>query len=189
MRKLTILVDMDDTIENLLVEWVRVLNETHGRNVALDDIREWDIKKAYPGLRDADVYAPLYADSIWGSVMPRADAIVYLYKLYKDGHLIYITTSSNYKTLAAKMDRLLFRWFPFIDWSHVIVATKKQMLRGDVMVDDGPHNLVGGDYVRILMTAPHNRDYDAVSNGMQRVSNWAEVYEIITRLAENDPYR
>ena len=186
MRELTILVDMDDTIENLLEEWVRVLNKTHKRSVSLDDIKSWDIKEAFPGLSDEEAYAPLYEDSLWENVTPKMDAVIYLYKLFKEGHFIYITTSSNYKTLAAKMDKLLFKWFPFIDWSHVIVATKKQMINGDVMVDDGPHNLVGGNYVKILMTAPHNREYDAVSNGMRRVSNWAEVYEIIKRISEMD---
>jgi hypothetical protein len=43
------------------------------------------------------------------------------------------------------------------------------MIRGDVLIDDGIHNLEGGDYKKILFTAAHNRNYDAEANGMIRV--------------------
>lgn len=48
MKKLTILVDMDDTIENLCETWVAFLNETHGTTVHTDDIHDWDMTKAFP---------------------------------------------------------------------------------------------------------------------------------------------
>ena len=60
------------------------------------------------------------------------------------------------------------------------------MIRGDVLIDDGIHNLEGGDYVKILMTAPHNRNYDAEANGMIRVHNWEEIEEILSQLAVSD---
>ena len=55
---------------------------------------------------------------------------------------------------------------------------------GDVMIDDGQHNLIGGTYKGFLMTAPHNRNYDAEANGLIRVNNWPEIYELIRRMAE-----
>ena len=68
----------------------------------------------------------------------------------------------------------------------MIVAAKKQMIRGDVMVDDGPHNLEGGDYIRILMNAPHNRSYNAEEHGMIRAFSWREIYGIISEIACNE---
>lgn len=179
MRKLTILVDMDDTIEELLAEWLHTLNKTYNRYVTPDDIRCWDIEKAYTGLSAEQVYAPLFTNELWENVKPKWDAVEYLRKLQKDGHEIYITTSSNLQTIFAKYNAILARYFPFIGMDHVIVCSKKQMIRGDVMVDDGVHNLEGGDYLRILITAPHNRFYDAEANGMCRVSNWKEAYAVI----------
>ena len=49
-------------------------------------------------------------------------------------------------------------------------------------MDDRIHNLESGDYVKVLMTAPHNRDYDAEANGMIRVHNWKEAEEVIDGL-------
>lgn len=208
-KKLTILVDMDDTIENLLVHWIGWLNETYGTSVNAEEIRSWNINEAFPELRPEEVYSPLLMDSFWQRVTPKPDAIEYLQTLAEDGHEIYITTSSNYQTIPVKMQSVLFRYFPWLDWDHVIIASRKQMIRGDVMVDDGPHNLEGGEYYKILMDAPHNRDYvppdnslfpslieeakngarfwplfDATeANNMIRARNWQEVYAVITHLA------
>lgn len=180
MKKLTILVDMDDTIENLLDEWVHTLNEKHGRYVLLNDICSWDLREAFPGLSDEQIYEPLFMDSLWRRVRPKWDAIEYLKKLIDDGHEVFITTSSNFKTIGVKTEAILGRYFPFIRMDHVIVCSRKQMIRGDVMVDDGVHNLEGGDYIKVLMTAPHNRNYDAEANGMHRVNDWREAYALIT---------
>ena len=51
-----------------------------------------------------------------------------------------------------------------------------------MLIDDGIHNLEGGDYRKILFTAPHNRFYDAEANGMTRVNTWEEIVEIIDRM-------
>lgn len=39
------------------------------------------------------------------------------------------------------MEDLLFRWFPFITWDQVIITSRKQFIKGDVLIDDGIHNL------------------------------------------------
>ena len=185
MRKLTILVDMDDTIENLLDSWLHMLNVRHGTFVTPDMITEWDIPKFFPELTEKEVYEPLFEYSLWADVKPKWDAVEYLKMLHDDGHEIYITTSSNFETICGKVFNVIDRYFPYIDRRHIIVATKKQMIRGDVMVDDGPHNLEGGEYEKILMTAPHNRTYNAEANGMLRVNSWMEAYGAISEIACN----
>ena len=84
------------------------------------------------------------------------------------------------------MERVLFKYFPFLTWNDVIITSHKQLVNGDVLIDDGIHNLEGGNYFKILMTAHHNKKYDAEANGMLRVGTWAEVYSAITALAEED---
>lgn len=201
-KKLTILVDMDDTIEELLIHWIAYLNQEYGTDVKMDDITGWSVQDAFPDLTAEQVYRPLTEDDFWRSVTPKPDAQQYLHKLMEDGHEIYITTSSTYKTIPAKMEYVLFRYFPWISWDHVVIATKKQMIHGDVMVDDGPHNLEDGCYYKILMDAPHNRRYkpprngffqekkfvpvlDKLRNHMIRIKNWEEAYNVITNLAHD----
>lgn len=55
------------------------------------------------------------------------------------------------------------------------------MIRGNVLIDDGPHNLIGGEYRKILYDAPHNQGLDAEGNGMIRVRNWDEIETVIRK--------
>ncbi len=183
MKRLTVLVDMDDTIEDLLGAWVEYLNKTHGTNVDPNDVTDWDVAKFFPTLTKPQVFAPTYSDDFWRTVKPIDGAADVLQQLISEGHTVYIVTSSFHETLSVKMTDVLFKYFPFFKWEDVIITSHKQLIRGDVLVDDGVHNLEGGDYMKILMDAPHNRAYDAESNGMHRVTDWDEVYELITQYA------
>ena len=55
------------------------------------------------------------------------------------------------------------------------------MISGDILIDDGVHNL-GGKYMGMLFTANHNRtvsDDELSELNAVRVNNWKEVYELI----------
>ena len=186
MRKLTVLVDLDDTIESLLSAWVERLNRSFGTEVTPEEVTEWDISKSFPTLTREQVYSPLLCDDFWYSVMPINGASDALQQLIADGHRVLIVTTSAYQTLRTKMDVVLFGYFPFLSWNDVIITSHKQLIKGDVLVDDGVHNLEGGEYMKVLMDAPHNRNYDAEANDMVRVKNWEEAYSIITYLAKHN---
>lgn len=183
MKRLTVLVDMDDTIINLLDAWVDSLNRSYGTEVKTEDVTQWNIAKFFPSLTSEQVYFPLLCDDFWYNVLPKEGAAEALRQLINDGHKVLIVTSSLYQTLRTKMDVTLFGYFPFITWEDVIITGYKQLIKGDVLVDDGVHNLENGDYFKVLMDAPHNRTYDAESNGMHRTSDWGEVYSLITEYA------
>ena len=176
---MTILVDMDDTMEQLLKAWIGRANEKFGRNVALDDITDWNVAAPYSGLTREDIYRVIYEPGFWSSVEPMPGAAEALKHFMDEGHTVYIVTATEIEHVEEKMKGLLFRWFPFLSWGQVIITSRKQMIRGDVLIDDGIHNLEGGEYRKILFTAPHNRQYDAEANGMIRVRSWEEVVRII----------
>ncbi len=176
---MTILVDMDDTIEQLLKAWVNRANEKFGRNVSLDEITAWNVAAPYPGLTREQIYGVIYEPGFWSGVEPMPGAAEALKHFMEEGHQVFIVTATEIEHVEEKMKGLLFRYFPFLSWDQVIITSRKQMIRGDVLIDDGIHNLEGGDYKKILFTAAHNRNYDAEANGMIRVRNWDEVVKII----------
>ena len=71
MKKLTILVDMDDTIEDLLTAWIDSLNALFNRNVNRDEVDSWDIGEVYPGIPKELLYEPLRTDEFWDNVFPK----------------------------------------------------------------------------------------------------------------------
>lgn len=179
---MTILIDVDDTVHFLLKAWVEYLNKKYDQSVDWMLIRELDITKAYPTLRYSEIYGALQDPELWDMVEPIPFAAGVIDELKKEGHTIYFVTSSYFKTIPEKFSRTIFKYFPMIDWEHVIVATNKQMIRGDVLIDDGPHNLEGGDFAKILVSSPHNFDYPAEEHGMVRASSWFDIYNEIQKL-------
>lgn len=181
---MTILVDMDDTIEQLLKAWVKGVNEKYGCSVSYNEITVWDVSAAFPGLTHKQVYDIPLQTGFWKTVEPIADAPEVLSRLIDAGHEIFIVTATPYQSVFEKMSDVLFKYFPFLSWEQVIITAHKQMILGDVLIDDGVHNLEGGHYIKILMTAPHNIHYDAEANGMIRVHTWKEIEKVIEGLQQ-----
>ena len=180
---MTILIDMDDTIESLLKAWVSGVNRKYGRSVSYEDVGSWDVSTAFPGLTHEQVYAIPLEKGFWKTVEPIPGAAEAIQRFTAAGHEVFIVTATPYESVTEKMTDVLFRYFPFLSWKQLIITSRKQLIRGDVLIDDGIHNLEGGDYIKILMTAPHNRNYDAEANGMIRVHNWTEIEEVINRIS------
>ena len=174
-----ILIDMDDVLEKLCEAWVDYLNAHFGTHTTMEDVNDWDLCCAFPTLTRDQVYCVALDDAFWGSIQPMPGADEALRKFLAEGHEVYIVTATYYQTLKAKMDDLLFRYFPYLSWENVIITFRKQLIRGDVLIDDGPHNLRGGDYHKILFTANHNRTFDEKSIGAVRADSWDDVCRLI----------
>lgn len=175
MKNLTILVDMDDTIENLCEAWVAELNKRHGTRVKTTDIREWDMCKAFPTLTTRQIYAPLFDEAFWDTVKPIDGAADALFKLKSEGHRIVIVTASHPDTVSMKMNRVLFKYFPFLTYKDVVIASQKDLISGDVVIDDNPLNLNRENICKtlnILFSAPHNRSFNEEDAGFFRADTW-----------------
>lgn len=175
---------MDDTIENLGSAWVDLLNKRHGTSVVWEDVHYWDFTKVFPELTEEQIYSPLREAELWDNVTPKEDAVFFLEKLIQDGHDVYIVTASLPDSVHLKMTRVLYKYFPYIDTRKIIIAYNKQMIKGDVLVDDAIHNLIGGDFEKILISSPNNITTDETQYGITRAENWEEIYDIICRLDE-----
>lgn len=180
VRNFTIVSDIDDTIECLLDAWCDWLDKEYGLNVQPHQVKDWGMDLAFPTLSDEQIYEPLNLEEFWETVKPRKDAMIYLEKLYNEGYNIYLCTSTHYKNVAMKYEIIIKRYFPYVDWDHVIIAKDKHMIKCDYIIDDGVHNLIDcKNCIKILMTAPYNESFDAEKNCIHRVDNWAQIYDII----------
>lgn len=178
-NNITVLVDIDDTIENLCEVWVDMLNLKYGTTVKYEDINSWDLPKFFPTLSREQVFAPLHSPEIWYSLRPKKGARYYLKKLISEGFDVYLCTTTYYKNVQWKYEGVIEKYFPFISWDNVIITSNKQLIHADFLVDDAPHNLEGGSYNKILVSAPHNRSCNAEENGFIRCDTWSEIYGVL----------
>lgn len=186
MKKFTILVDMDNVLDNLGDVWVGELSKRHGLSITHDDITEWDMTKFFPTLSRTKVYEPLHEEAVWKSVEPLPGAQDAISRLQRDGHEIIVVTSSHPDTMKWKCDWLA-KHFPKIAYKNIIFCTKKQLVRGDYLIDDGPHNLFGGVYIPIMFAAPHNRTWKPqtlAEYNVYRTDDWPDTERLIRYLAE-----
>mgnify|MGYP003292472703 CR=1 FL=1 len=176
--KYTLLIDMDDTIENLAEAWCAWLNSVYGTAVVLEDHTEWAFDKAFPELTKEQVYEPLFREDFWNTVKPTKDAMYYMEQLWNYGVPMYICTASHPDTVKAKYNAIIRKYFPFIPANHFITISNKKLLNGWYLIDDGTHNF-GGNYKGLLMDKPWNRLFNTTGKNIVRVHNWKEIYDII----------
>ena len=183
MKKLIILVDMDDVLEDLVGCWISELNQRYGLHVRYEDITDWKIGTFFPSISKDELYAPLHDPAMWKKLQPMQNAQEVVKRLIQDGHTVRVVTASHYATVHPKMERFL-ELYPYLSWKDVIVASDKSRVMGDVLIDDGPHNLLVCTGIRLLFDRPHNQKFPAEKHGMQRIKTWDEVYDTITELAK-----
>ena len=74
-------------------------------------------------------------------------------------------------------------WGVTVAYSLFYVCRMAMSVVKQPLIDDGIHNLEGGEYRKILFTRPYNLHYDAEANGMIRVHTWDEIAAIIDNMA------
>lgn len=168
----------------MLDAWCKWLNERYGLCIKPKEVTDWDVAKFFPTLTKEQVFEPLHIDYFWKTVEPKKDAVKYVKKLIDDGFNLYLCTTTDYRNVKPKYEYIIMKHFPFISWRQVIVAGRKQMIKADFLIDDGVHNQEGGDYFKILVSAPHNRGYDAKANGMVRSDSWEFTYSTVIDMAK-----
>ena len=179
MRNVTICCDMDDTIEHLIKAWVKYLNNKYCLDVDYRTIKDWEMKLAFPMLSDDQIFEPFHIPEFWDTVEIFEDAPKYIKMLIDEGFDFYICTNTHYSIAKEKFDRCLFKYFPFIKPDKIITTSNKKMIKCDILIDDALHNIVG-DYIGILMDAPHNSDFKEYNEkNIFRAYNWYDVYNII----------
>lgn len=170
--------DMDDVLVDLLSAWCAVLNFRYKRKVKVEDIRDWDMRIAYPDLTDKQLYEVLNEDELWQAVEPKGDSVIYLPQIKDLGLTIYICTATHYKNICKKLTNCLLKYYPWLDYKDIIMCHNKAMLKCDYIIDDNPDNIKDSTAIRFLYDCPHNQSADKNTYDY-RVTSMKETYEIM----------
>lgn len=180
---MTILIDIDDTVWDLITPWVNEMNRLYGTSVDASDIKDWDLSKVFSTVSYEQRIYPLTQEYFWDSVHPYTDAVMYINQLVEDGHEIYFVTSTHYKNIEYKVKKL-DKLFPFIFYDRLIVAKNKHMIMGDVLIDDYIANLDKNRRYNILFNSAYSRNIDFTKDGwFTKCANWKEVYDFIKKIS------
>jgi 5'(3')-deoxyribonucleotidase len=103
--------------------------------------------------------------------------------LQSRGHDIIVTTAAQGRTALYDKIRWLKKHIPDFDKHNVISAHRKDAVVGDILLDDGLHNLRDFPGIPCIFDQPWNRSED-LSGGF-RVHGWAEFVELVIDLEKH----
>lgn len=175
---MTILIDIDDTITNFDYILLSHLNAIYNTHYSVSDITSWNwFRDTFP-----NPWLPLNNKSFWDEVFVFKSARAVIEEWVKEGHQVYLVTASHFTdTLGYKIQTTLDQFDPMlINERNVVVCQNKQLINGDVRIDDGLHNF-SENSINLLYNQPWNQSCD-LGSIITRVSDWNEIRDKIAEL-------
>lgn len=192
MGNLILLLDLDDVLNNQNQLWIEALNERHKTNLKYEDITAWDMSQFYPNLTNDELYHPVIGNDLVWRMSPVRDSVRITKEWRCRGHTIMIVTSTSTTNIDAKAEWLKkhYDWFTY---HNLILTHKKQLVYGDILVDDGAHNLLPDKetgikpvYAKLCFDKPWNRSFDCEVNGITRVHSFSEIDKIVKQMERGE---
>lgn len=181
-KKYKIGIDLDCVLSDTTQQVVNLYNYYTGENLTLEDITEWDFGKIIPPKYKNLIFDLFFNDKLWQNIKPLKNSEDIMFQLCMERmYDIYIITATYPQNAKVKIDWLM-KNYPAIDIKNIIIAHNKQMIDVDLLVDDYEKNLIGGNYSKILLDYPWNRNINDKEHGILRVRNWNEIYKGIKTL-------
>jgi 5'(3')-deoxyribonucleotidase len=172
---------MDEVIANCIGPWTDDLHTRFGVRISPEKIRIWDFYKDY-NLTLEQFLAPIQEPGYFFHLDPIPGAVECLSEMHKEGHEIIVVTSppNGAPTSAYDKQRWVAKHFPFIPRKNVVFAPRKDIVSGDILIDDAPHNIKDFPGTTILWDAPYNR---RTRDSSYRVKTWREALSIVRKIA------
>lgn len=174
--KPVLLVDLDGVCADLARKWLAEYNRDWNDDLTLDRIVEWEWHRFVKPQCGTRVYHYLSRPGFFADLEPVPGAIETLAALQEQVEIVIVTASPR-PAMGDKV-RWVRRHLPFIPRENVVLTYRKDLVRGDFILDDAPRNLRHFQGVRILMDYPYNRTFHEA----WRVRHWAEAADLIRRL-------
>lgn len=182
--KMKILLDMDGVMCDLSGHICKLLNRYHGENLKPKDIKEWDISAACKNATQDDIYKFFNEPGFFRHLDPMPGAIDVVSDLFEDGHEIIFVTSTGFTGHSCKLawlerhlpKKMLKNKFVF---NHVVFTFRKDLVRGDILLDDKIKNLnafknASPDQIAVCFSHPYNKKWNGPT-----VANWDSFYNYV----------
>ena len=176
--KLTIAIDFDDVLGDCNGYALSLTNEKYSLNLALEDVVSWGEVG-----NDTDKRLECFSDLSFFENQPLLPgAKEFLSELLsKPNRDILIVTAIKPRFMMARALRILDE-FPKLKAENIIMATRKDKIRANILLDDNPQNILKSiaDYP-VLYRRPWNEHL----TGMLSVNNYKEFLAVVDRVENN----
>lgn len=177
MKAPVVLCDVDEVVADLNAEWLRRYNAKYGDSLTPEDITDWDLSNVVKPECGRKIFNFLRMPNLYRHVEPIPGAKEGVETLRRDGYRVVFVTSCVVGSMDQKVRWLLGHGF--INGVHsprdLVITKDKAMVRGDILIDDGLHNVQAYPGPTILMDRPYNRNV----NHPMRAKDWNDVVRLV----------
>lgn len=195
MKELTIIIDLDAIVIDLIRPWLAFYNKDHGDNLTVDDLTTYKIHNHAKKLKERKDLYKFFKDRVnYASCPVLPGASEGLLELNDAGHDIIIASATAGSTADIKW-HLVNKAAPWLHVDNVMVGARKEKLKGDVFIDDAPKNIVtyrnAWPEAHILTIAyPYNKSCITLVNCYAQDHNnthraWRQMCDYIKLLAKD----
>jgi len=161
---LTVFVDIDGVLVDFCRSWLNRYNQDFGDALTVEQIVEWEVHKFVKPECGPRVYDYLYDPTLYDAAFPIPGSLEGIRLLRAAGYRVVFATSTAHGVFGRKLDWLLLHRYieqnPARFYPDYVEINDKSLLRGDVLIDDGWHNILMFQGIGILVDCPWNRAFD-----------------------------
>lgn len=159
-RRIRVLFDLDDTLTDFIVELVDRYNKKYGTNHTKKDCYKWELNEIF----EHNILELIDDEDFFESVKPKEGAIELMKMLVENDKVfeVYVITSCLKPENYIKKIKWFEKHMPFFPATNVVPLSDKHIVKGDILVDDRPKNIMDWEAenrngIGILMDASHNQ--------------------------------
>ena len=179
---ITLLIDMDAILVDILKTWIPEINNRFKENLSLEDVNNWNVGECCKA--GNQVYEILHEKDFFFNLDPVPNAIETMKRLQEEGFEIFILTAPIMDSPFVFQEKI--RWvqkhLPFFDINRVIFSNFKNQIKGDILFDDAPKNIDAFDRTSVIMDYPFNQGIQ--NKKAVRVKSWDEFYSFVHEYKE-----
>nr|WP_263326346.1 5'(3')-deoxyribonucleotidase [Neobacillus sp. Marseille-Q6967] len=173
----TLLIDMDSVICDLMSEWHQRYNQDYNDTLTVERLKCWNSDRYVKPECGMKIYDYLKEPGLFLGLRPLPHAIEVLERLHVKYDILIVTSSIT--TAFVEKEQWVEQHLPFLGKRNLIFSHRKDMVVGDLLFDDAPHNLLdftSTGRIAVAMDYPYNKDVN-----VPRVKNWLEFEEFLNR--------
>ena len=136
--KLTIALDMDGVLADTIQKVLDMYNDEYGLQVTREDIKEWDLSSIQK--EGTDIFKYFEFPGFFTSLNVMEGAKKAVWELMDEGHDVVIASAAPPSGMKDKVIWMATH-FPVVPQENIIMASRKDLVQADVLIDDGIHNL------------------------------------------------
>lgn len=177
-----ILLDVDGVVADTIPVWLGFYNTDYNDSLTIDDITDWGLHKFVKPECGKKIYDYLYLDNLYDNVKQIQGA--------REGFELLSANDYDVVFVSSGFQPSKYRWMQrngFLKaekWEFdpkLVIAHDKSLIKGEVMIDDGVHNLKAFDGTRVLFDQPWNREAYRTPYFYVRALSWEHIVEMLCK--------